>query len=90
MAYSQPTTVNDLMILADCMEKMRALVNDKDINNLLQDKQHLKLAENMAKLNRYANTCSGIFFSMHMDAMKVNTKPDDNHGLTIPPVQEKT
>lgn len=70
---------NSLLLLSDQLAELQKLVNDKDINNLMQDKEYMKLAERMAHVNRAANICSGIYFSMWM--AQQNTEAKD--GLQV-------
>ena len=64
---------NSLLMLSDSLDKIRQLANDTSINVGIQEKQYLPLAERMAEISRNANTCSGIFFSMHMASRPVPT-----------------
>lgn len=76
---------NNLLLLSDSLAKIRNLVNDKDVNNGIQDKEFMKLAQNMAEAARHANTCSGIFFSMYMGQKpieKIMEEPKDNPNAT--------
>jgi len=57
---------NNLLLLSDCLAKIRTLTNEAEVNNLIQDKKFLDLARRSAEISRHANTCAGIFFDMNM------------------------
>lgn len=83
---------NQLMLLSDCLEKIRVLVNDKDVNNFIQDKKFLELAQKMAETSRNANTCAGVFFDMYMsNRPKETTQPTiDLSGIDQDATLERT
>ncbi len=72
------SNTNSLLLLSDCLDKIRQLANDTSINVGIQDKAYLPLAERMAEISRNANTCSGIFFEMHM-----RTRPTEDEGASL-------
>lgn len=67
---------NSWLLLSSSLEGIRSLTNESKINTLTQDKEYLKLAEQMAAISRYANTCAGVYFSMHMNDMINKEKTD--------------
>jgi len=71
---------NNMLLLSDSLAKIRNLTNDKEVNNQLQDKEFMKLAQDMAEAARHCNTASGIFFSMYMGMKpieKIMEEPKD-------------
>lgn len=66
--------VNELIILSDNLNKIRELAADAQINVLMQNKEFFKLAEMMHDLANSAHTCNGLFFSMHMNKLREDTK----------------
>lgn len=64
------TDQNQLILLSDSLHKIRELSNDTEVNVKIQDKEFMKLAEDMATIGRNANICSGIFFDLWMKSNK--------------------
>lgn len=88
-------TLRDRIRLSECFERMRKIINDKDVNNRLQDKEYAKLSINMGELARLGNECSGILFHFHLmtHTNVLETVDDDiatDGAAGMPPVEQET